>query len=51
MKEFDLEKKWLNDSCENLDNSSLICIDGTFMGRLTPTTAFDGTIWYFAYTM
>ena len=40
-----------NDSCENLDNFSLltclyicICIDGAFMGRSTPTTAFDGTI-------
>ena len=28
-----------------------ICIDGTFMGLSTPTTAFDGTIWYFADTM
>ena len=28
-----------------------ICIDGAFMGRSTPTTAFDGTIWYFADTM
>ena len=26
-------------------------IDGAFMGRSTPTTAFDGTIWYFANTM
>ena len=37
-----------NDSSENLDNFSLIrccmCIDGDFMGRSTPTTAFDGTI-------
>ena len=37
-----------NDSCENLDNFSLIwlyiCIDGAFMGRSTPTTAFDGSI-------
>ena len=37
-----------NDSCENLDNISLIglciCIDGAFMGRSTPTTAFDGAI-------
>ena len=36
-----------NDSCENLDNFSLIvciCIDGAFMGRSTPTTAFDGAI-------
>ena len=37
-----------NDSCENLDNFSLIrfciCIDRDFMGRSTPTTAFDGTI-------
>ena len=28
-----------------------ICIDGGFMGRSTSTTAFDGTILYFAYTM
>ena len=46
---------WRNDSCENLDNFSLIrlciCIDGAFMGWSTPTTAFDGTIWYFADTM
>ena len=55
-----------NDSCENLDNFSLIrllymhifpllgfciCIDGAFMGPSTPTTAFDGTILYFADTM
>ena len=38
-----------NDSCENLDNFSLltclyICIDGAFMGRSAPTTAFEGTI-------
>ena len=45
---------WQNDSCENLDNFSLIgilYIDGAFMGRSTPTTAFDGAIWYFSYTM
>ena len=42
---------WQNDSCENLDNFFLLCIDGAFMGRSTPTTAFDGTIWYFAYTI
>ena len=57
MKEFDLEENnfWHNDSCENLNNFSqlgfCICIDGAFMGRSTPTTAFDGEIWYFAYTM
>ena len=37
-----------NDSCENLGNFSLIrlciCIDRAFMGRSTPTTAYDGTI-------
>ena len=49
---------WQNDSCENLDNFSLIgllyfciCIDGAFMGQSTPTTAFDRAIRYFAYTM
>ena len=35
-------------SCENLDNFSLIrllyMLDGAFMGRSTPITAFDGTI-------
>ena len=42
MKEFDSEIFFLqNDSCENLNNSSLICIDGAIMGRSTPTTAFD----------
>ena len=37
-----------NDSYENLDNFSLIwlciCMDSAFMGRSTPTTAFDGAI-------
>ena len=28
-----------------------LCIDGAFMGRSTPTTAFNGAIWYFAYTI
>ena len=28
-----------------------LCIEGAFMGRSTPTTGFDGAIWYFAYTM
>ena len=28
-----------------------ICMDSAFMGRSTPTTAFDGAIWYFADTM
>ena len=37
----------LNICMKNLDNFSLIgllyiCIDGAFMGRSTPTTAFDG---------
>ena len=55
MKEFCSEKIIFlqNDSCENLDNFSLIfllllgfciCIHGAFMGRSTPITAFDGTI-------
>ena len=57
MKEFGSQKIFFlqNDSSENLDNFSLIrcciCIDGAFMGRSTPTTAFDRAIWYFAYTM
>ena len=56
MKEFGLEKKnWQNDSYENLDNFSLIrlfmYIDGAFMGRSTPKTAFNGAIWYFADTI
>ena len=28
-----------------------ICMDSAFMGRSTPTTAFDGAIWCFATTM
>ena len=44
-----------NDSCENLDNFHLygfcICMDSAFMGRSTPTTAFDGAIRCFATTM
>ena len=32
-------------------SSSCICLDGAFMGRSTPTTAFDGAIWYFAYSI
>ena len=28
-----------------------ICMGSAFMGRSTPTTAFDGAIWYFADTM
>ena len=52
MKEFGSQKiiltKWqlyysLNGFC--------ICMDGAFMGGSTPTTAFDGAIWYFADTM
>ena len=32
-------------------NGFCICIDGAFMGRSTPNTAFNGAIWYFSYTM
>ena len=28
-----------------------ICMDSAFMGRSTPTTSFDGAIWYFAATV
>ena len=28
-----------------------ICIDSAFMGRSTPTTAFNEAIWYFVDTM
>ena len=28
-----------------------ICMDSAVLGRSTPTTAFDGAIWYFAATM
>ena len=44
---------WQNDSYENLDNFSVIlngfciCKDSALMGRSTPSTAFDGAIWYF----
>ena len=56
MKEFgSKKKKFKKHSFENLDNFSLIgfciCIDGAFMSRPTPTTACDGAIWYFAYTI
>ena len=49
MKEFGSIFFLQNDSYENLDNLSLvgllyICIVCTFMGRSTPTTAFDGAI-------
>ena len=48
-------RKIFFDICENLDNFPLmrllICIDGAFMGRSTPTTAFNGAIRYFAYTV
>ena len=45
-----------NDSYENLETiihlyGSCICMDSAFTGRSTPTTAFDGAIWYFANTM
>ena len=55
------ERVWLkkkidkNNSYENLDNYFLyvfyIYMDGAFMDRSSPTTAFDGDIWYFADTM
>ena len=56
MKEFGSEKNILqNDSFKTLDNFPLygfcMCIGSAFMGRSTPTTAFDGAIWYFAYTI
>ena len=51
MKEFGSEKIIFNKITvsDSLDNFSLIgllyiCIDGAFMGRSTPTTAFDGAI-------
>ena len=31
-------------------NMACICTDSAFMGRSTPTTAFDSAIWYFAFT-
>ena len=46
---------WQNDSYENLDNFSLIrCLymhRWCLHGPINPTTAFDGTIWYFANTI
>ena len=51
MKEFGWKKKWQNYSYENLEFFPQICIDSAFVGRSTSTTAFDGAIWYFAYTM
>ena len=49
MKEFGSEKNILqNDSFKTLDNFPLygfcMCIGSAFMGRSTPTTAFDGAI-------
>ena len=50
MKEFGLEKIFF-DKMTAVRTSTIfpllgfcICIDGAFMGRSTPTTAFDGTI-------
>ena len=55
MKESGWKKIWQNDSCKNLDTYPLygfcICMDSAFMGRSTPTTAFDGATWYFVDTM
>ena len=50
------KKFWQNDSCENFKTiiplyGFCICIDSAFMGRSTPTTAFDEAIWYFVDTM
>ena len=49
------KKNWQNDSYENLTIFLIygfrICIDSAFIDRSTPTTAFDGAIWYFAYTV
>ena len=45
---------WQNDSYENLFiplYGFCICMDSAFIGQSTPTTAFDGAVWYFADTM
>ena len=46
---------WQNDSFKTLDYfpsyGFIMCIGSAFMGRSTPTTAFDGAIWYFTYTL
>ena len=52
MKEFCSEKIIFDEmTAVRLDNYSLIWLFySAFMGRSTPTTAFDGAIWYFADT-
>ena len=46
---------WQNDSCENLDNFYLIRLlymhRWCLHGPINSYHSFDGTIWYFAYTM
>ena len=50
---------WQNSSYENFDifqscfNKKGLCMfcDSAYTGRSTPTTAFDGAIWHFVYTM
>ena len=55
MKEYGLEKNnfWQNDSCENLENFSLVsCFymhRWYFHGSTNSITAFKGAIWYFSY--
>ena len=60
MKEFGTKKYyWQNGSYENLDifqaciNTKGLCLfyDSAYTGRSTPTTAFDGAMWHFVYTM
>ena len=58
MKEFGSEKiifvkwqQWELRQFSLIRTGVCICIDGAFIGRSTSTTAFNGAIWYFAYTM
>ena len=57
VKEFGLEKsflkKWQQWELRQFfpNKVFVLCIDGAFMGRSTPVTAFNGAIWYFAYTI
>ena len=54
----EVEKKLIFDKMTAMRTSTIlplygfyISMDSAFMGQSTPTTAFDGVIWYFANTM
>ena len=47
MKEFGLEKVIF----DKLTAVKTCCIDGALVGQSNQTTAFNGAIWYFVYTI